>query len=394
MSPHRLSCSRIFLFSLLGLLGLCLLLTGVSAILNSRRPTTSSVVDRLSDLDKARLSEAYHLRETLGGGVMPGWDQANIPQILYNERYAFLVGCPDPADGWKSYPRGILTPGKWETVPGDTFLGQPYYRVAIPDQNHTPQAFIVTVGDCTAASLMTYDYSRIWAIAEFKRSMPRPVQAVFPYGIMFKTLITGSDQYVAMILHETMHAYQATGAVNRLAEAELANSPSAAAYPWTDEKLIAAWQTELDLLTDGVRATTDAEAKDLARQFVAQRSKRRQDAGLSADLVTFERQREWEEGIAKYGEMRIYRAAAETPGYQPVPELLPDPAYHAYRNALAFWNNQVGQIRRMAGAEGDGRFYYTGMAQAVLLDRLMPGWKARLFEDGVWLDDLLAEAVN
>jgi hypothetical protein len=48
----------------------------------------------------------------------------------------------------------------------------------------------------------------------------------------------------------------------------------------------------------------------------------------------------------------------------------------------------------MAGDEGDGRFYYSGMAQAFLLDQLMPGWKARAFDEGVWLDDLLAEAVQ
>jgi hypothetical protein len=34
------------------------------------------------------------------------------------------------------------------------------------------------------------------------------------------------------------------------------------------------------------------------------------------------------------------------------------------------------------------------MAQAFLLDRLMPGWKGRAFEDGVWLDDLLSEALQ
>ena len=48
-------------------------------------------------------------------------------------------------------------------------------------------------------------------------------------------------------------------------------------------------------------------------------------------------------------------------------------------------------MRRMADDEGDGRFYYTGMAY--LLDRLMPDWKQKAFDDGIWLEDLLAEAV-
>jgi len=48
----------------------------------------------------------------------------------------------------------------------------------------------------------------------------------------------------------------------------------------------------------------------------------------------------------------------------------------------------------MAADWGDGRFYYSGMAQAVLLDRLMPGWKDQALEDGVFLEDLLEAAVE
>jgi hypothetical protein len=47
----------------------------------------------------------------------------------------------------------------------------------------------------------------------------------------------------------------------------------------------------------------------------------------------------------------------------------------------------------MAGNEGDGRFYYSGMTQAFLLDQLAPGWKARIMQDDVFLEDLLREAV-
>ncbi|UCG23997.1 MAG: hypothetical protein JSW55_18005 [Chloroflexota bacterium] len=51
-------------------------------------------------------------------------------------------------------------------------------------------------------------------------------------------------------------------------------------------------------------------------------------------------------------------------------------------------------MKRQAGQEGDVRFYYTGMAQASLLDRLSPGWKELGMNDGVWLEDLLRSAVE
>ncbi len=48
----------------------------------------------------------------------------------------------------------------------------------------------------------------------------------------------------------------------------------------------------------------------------------------------------------------------------------------------------------MTGQEGETRFYYTGFAQGVLLDRLDPDWKSQAFEPGVWLEDLLRQAVQ
>jgi hypothetical protein len=51
-------------------------------------------------------------------------------------------------------------------------------------------------------------------------------------------------------------------------------------------------------------------------------------------------------------------------------------------------------MKRQAGREGEARFYYTGMAQAMLLDRLLPGWKTRALSRDIWLETLLAEAVQ
>ena len=46
--------------------------------------------------------------------------------------------------------------------------------------------------------------------------------------------------------------------------------------------------------------------------------------------------------------------------------------------------NAAADIAMMADDDGDGRFYYTGMAQAVLLDRLLLDWKTHAFEEEVW----------
>jgi hypothetical protein len=41
-----------------------------------------------------------------------------------------------------------------------------------------------------------------------------------------------------------------------------------------------------------------------------------------------------------------------------------------------------------------GWFNYSGMTQAAPLDRLSPGWKTLALEPGVFLEDLLNEAVG
>jgi hypothetical protein len=120
----------------------------------------------------------------------------------------------------------------------------------------------------------------------------------------------------------------------------------------------------------------------------------RSGAGLSAALIGYERQREWLEGLAKYVELEILRQAFVTADYQPVPALGDDPEFEGYGGFESRWAREVDQIRRMAGDEGDGRFYYSGFAQAALLDRFMPGWKSEAMAEGVFLEELLQGAVG
>lgn len=393
MNTRHKSCGRSILLAFLALGGLCLVLLAVSAISNRGLPTQSTVVDRLSDLDKARVAEVFHLRQTLGDQVMPGWAAADIPVILYNEEYLFLVGLQDPADGWRKVSRNQQMGVAWEPVPGDDFFGQTYYRQKMLAPGQNSQAFTVQVGDHWAASLNTYEWMHIEMVTMLRQDLPAPFQAVFPFSLVANIFIPGSDFWGSAVLHEAIHAYQGIRAPQRLVEGEAASNKFEKQYPWDEASLQEAWQVELDLLNRAMKASTREETLPLAQDFLAQRDARRLNLGLSPDLVDYERQREWVEGIAKYGERMIF-LLGKTADYQPVPQVLDDPDFKDYRGAQTKWNQEIDQIRRMAADVGDGRFYYSGFAQAVLLDRLSPGWKDRLFDPDVWLEDLLEEAVN
>ena len=383
---------RVVLTIVRWLLVACLVAVSVSALSNLGLSTRSRMVDRLSDVEKARLTEMVHLRQSLGDAVWPGWSQADIPVIVYNEAYAFLIGYPDPPPGWLKMPQRIARGGAWELVPDDRFGRQPYFRQRLTEPNVTPESFTVLVGDRWVATFATKEYAQIDFVRGLRAELPPVVRTVFPYRLAWRWLLGESEAYIGALEYEAFHAYQGQVAPARLAlaEAVMQHDPR---YPWDDRGLGAAWQHEVNLLADAAQAPSDAEAAALARRFLAQRDARRAQFGLNPALVDYERQREWLEGLAKYAELTIGRVAATAPGYQPVQAIDNDPDFRRYVTRERFWSQQLDEVRRLSGRSGETRFYYTGAAQAALLDRLMPGWKTQILTTDITLEDMLRAAL-
>ena len=374
----------------LGLVGLLLGASLVSFLINRSLPDHSPVVDRLSDAEKARLLETDHLRRTLGDTVWPGWGELTIPFVVYNEAYAFCVAIPSPAAGW-DFVYGEHQGGAWEMVPGDTYAGQVYYRQRLANPKENPQNFIARVGDVWAATMQTHEYSEVAFYQGFREQLPPVLREVFPYPLMWQLLNGGGiEGLVGGLAHEAFHVFEAESALKRVQAAENV-AHLEGSYPFDDESQNQAWKDELDLLVSAVRAGSDSDARVLAERYLETRQARR--AGLSADLVEYERQREWLEGLAKYAELQLGRAAAGG-GYQPVPEILTVASFHGYDSRVRFWEQQLDEVTRMNTYRSEVRFYYSGFAQAALLDRLMPGWKEKAMDEGVFLDGLLAKALN
>jgi hypothetical protein len=375
------------------LVGLIILLIVISAISNLSLPQNSQVVETLSEMDKIRLAETIHLRQKVGNAIWPGWGQADIPAIVYNEAYAFLVGYPQPPAGWVKVPSGLERGGEWEIVPDDTFNDQPYYRQRLPDPNQTPEAFTVLVGQRWVSSLQTLDWMKISLTQPIRQDLPPIVRPIFPYRLFIGQLLGGNEKYISFTSHEAFHAYQGMMVPKKLTSAENINRQYENQYPWEDRSLQDDWQNELNILTQALQADDQTEVIDLVRQFLNFRADRRESARLSPELVSYEQQREWLEGLARYAEIEIWRLAASG-DYTPIPDSAKLPDFENYTGFEASWAKEIGQISMMADDTGDGRFYYTGMAQAYLLDRLMPDWKQKAFDKSVWLEDLLAGALQ
>ena len=379
-----------------GIVAVICAILGLSAATNLFFPARSDPTDRLTDLDKARVAEAFRLRRTVGDLIWPGWSNATIPVIVYNEAYAFLSGTDDPGPGWRTVPQNLARGGPWESVPDDSIDGRQYYRQRLVDEHASPQAFTVRVGELWAASMTTKDWTTIGMGNEIRDSLPFAIRVFVPYRLIariFLGLAMNTDGYICAIEHESFHAYQGMVSANRLAGAETVLSHLGRTYPWADAPFNEAWKAELNALADALSATQQKRTVDFADRFIALRRARRKTFHLDSALVNLERLREWEEGLGKYTEVAIWKCAASDTAYKPVQALSGDPDFNGYRNFGGKWAQELATLRLQSRAD-DIRFYYAGMAQAFLLDRLNPEWKTTILQGDVFLEDLLSKALT
>ncbi len=226
----------------------------------------------------------------------------------------------------------------------------------------------------------------------FTEMLPGPLQKVAPVYLLIGQMMQ-PDRYIGGQVHETFHAFQAETMRARFDDAETAYK-SSDAYWQLDPQMNEAWKEEIEVLYAADYAEEDGEARSLARQFLDLRSQRRSQFLHREELARFEQRFEWLEGMGKYMELNIQRAAEAAPNYQPAPGMQNVDSFKRYAGAPAFFKQEMNQMKSQATREGETRFYYTGNAQALLLDRFMPGWKQRMGEPGVWIEDLLDEALR
>lgn len=310
------------------------------------RSTAPGAGSLLTSQDKALLQEALNLKEVFGDDVWPGFRAAAVPIILYNDHFEFLTGSVNP----KRPP--------WVKAEDDVFSGRSYYRR--PAIN--PQAFAVEVEGEWAGSMSTLD-----------RMAARIPLKISP------------DYYVVLLLHEVFHAFQASQETARFRRATSLYLMEGN-YPAKDPAFAEAWTEEGALLAAALKAKDRAAILAATGAFLKTRQARREPVSFSPGIIDYEREMEWLEGLAKYAEIRFYELAAAR---------AQEPSLRAYKPGLPHWTWDFVRLEKQLGAQqGDLRFYLSGMAQARMLDRLSPAWKARFFRDGGAMEDRLQALVK
>ncbi|MGV8962129.1 MAG: hypothetical protein ACOH2V_01965 [Candidatus Saccharimonadaceae bacterium] len=368
-------------------------LTIASALYNLTLPKKSKIVEYLSVKEKSFIAEEMNLQQKMGNEVWPGWGDIPIPVIVYNEKYAFLVGYPNPPDGWYKMPREEFRGTKWEVVETDDFSGKPYYRQLLPNPNITPENFTVKVGERWVVTMQTKEYAAVAFYKGFRNQLPPFLNTVFPYQIFWKILMGTAETHIVLMAHEAFHAYQGTEVPQRLADASMVGHLSSV-YPWHLKANSEGWIEEMNLLMEAYKNESNEAARQLVAHFLEKRIKRREKAKLTVENIQYEQKREWLEGLALYAELTIGMKASENQNYKPVKEIETFSEFRNYKTFANFYKRQIEEVKRAAQRHEENRFYSTGMLQAVMLERLMPTWKNEAFNEDVYLEDLLMKTVN
>jgi len=325
---------------------LCIALLGATASAGSGTAQTPS---QLPPSARTRLAEARHLAAQVSGRIWPGWGHTPFQLLLVGDSAEFLLS-------------------------------------ALPE----PQGF----------TRLGYDsllQSQVWTRS---RQFPPSLLATFPAVGGLPTIVVGSAErtgkssttWVLTLLHEHFHQWQYSQPdyYARVARLGLARGDTTGGwmlnYPFPYDSVP---------VQQAMRSLARSLAKAIATRSAPQRTALRAVENsrstllkiLSADDYRYFEFQLWQEGVARFTEYAVARAARNRkplPGFRSLPDYEPyreaaDDALHHIQHELS--QLDLAQDRRVA-------FYPIGAALALLLDQTRPDWKRAYARQPFTLPDL------
>lgn len=344
-----------------------------------------SIELKIDPLMMISLKECRSITGTIGDKFYPGWDFQKIPVLFYRPNVQeLLINYPHKPAGFHEY-LGFSPLGKDEIiyVRNDTTI------FSIDGQNTSTEIEGIRV-------LVVSDYYSRMRSQIDGVILSRPNDFVADWLEKWNFLESPYDE-IFLILHEAFHVYQ-----RKMAPEKYADEMVVSKYPLLDPINNSLFVLEGEILRDALFSKDPAEKIEKVREFAAVRTFRQ--SRLKKEFAKYENINEYVEGTAKYVEYRFLKMGELV---QPVYEMYYRNGFNGYKNVLSKKladniNNMVNVAsvsdNRFGNKFGAGpmrwRTYELGACQALLLDDIMPEWKTKIFEDSVYLCDLLKQAVN
>ena len=189
---------------------------------------------------------------------------------------------------------------------------------------------------------------------------------------------------VGLTTHEAFHVFETASRQPGKRFGQQENAFLVTSYPVFDPQNEAGMALEGRILEAALRAPNMQRRRTLARQFLAVREARHR--ALGHELADFEQLAELNEGLAEYTLVRSVQLAARQRGF-------PDRA--GADQLRAGKNTGLHKLTEDVTLSIRLRYYATGPALGQLLDALEgPGWKIRLLNQNLTVQDALADAAG
>ena len=287
--------------------------------------------------DATRIREFYRVASAIQDGIWPGWSSVPAPLILVTPDTEFLTHHPAP-------------PKEMQKVGDDVYARSRQFPVNF-------QATFPAFGP----------------------------PAIIVVGQSANTASKTSTPWLFTVMHEHFHQLQWAQpryleSVNGLGLGHgdtsgmwMLNYP----FPYEKPEVAQAFSHLRDLLLSALNETNQGTFEKQAKEYLEQRKKF--FAQLSADDHKYFGFQLWQEGIARYTEVRSAEAAAQyhsTTEFAALPDYEPFASYAARARA-----NTLNELKQADLPTWKRTVVYSfGAAEGFLLDRIHPKWRAHYFQ--------------
>jgi hypothetical protein len=286
--------------------------------------------------DAIRIKEFYRLASAIQDGIWPEWSKTPAPLMLVTSETEFLTHHPAPPKEFKRVGDNLYArPRQFPTNLQATFpaFGPPSVIVIgepANTQSKTPTPWLITV---------IHEHFH-----QLQNAQPGYFKAVDDLG-----LSRGDTTGMWML-----------------------NYP----FPYEKPEVAQAFSQLRDLLLRALNETNGATFKKLAKEYIEQRKKFL--AQLSPDDHKYLGFQLWQEGIARYTEIKCAEAAAQ---YDPTQEFAALADFESFASLAAKARaNTLDELKSADLATWKRLAVYSfGGAEGLLLDRIHPKWKDEYF---------------
>lgn len=332
----------------------------------------------------AEAAEVWSVIATDDNAVWPGWNAADTPLLLYLPgRQDVLINHPRPPDGFVPYSGSVRFPGgRIMLRNGETIL---------PWDGQNTSREVEGVRTLVVADTLSNRMLDLKAMIEDSRPVRERIA-----DLTYERSAGDPYDTLGLIAHEAFHVYQ-----HRQAPGKGANELALRTYPVLSVRNNVGFALEGAALADALRANGPESLRAAVVSWLAIRKDRR--SHLSGEAIEYEDGTEFNEGLAKYIEYRLFNVLE---GREAGPAMKWVQGFNGYEDLSAVRERLIDQMvehmRGEANVNSDPygasplrmRFYYSGMAISALLDKLAPDWHSRIFEPDSTLTQLVVDAVR